>query len=40
MLEKNSPDIPRLMFYLLREYALPDLTDMSGIMAHMTHFIS
>jgi hypothetical protein len=33
MLEKNSPDIPWMMFYLLRANALPDLTDVSGRMA-------
>jgi hypothetical protein len=33
MLEKNSPDIPWLMFYLLREDALPDIRDVSGRMA-------
>jgi hypothetical protein len=33
MLEKNSPDSPWLMFYLLREDALPDLTNVSGTMA-------
>jgi hypothetical protein len=40
MLEKNSPDIPWLMFYILMEDALPDITNVSGIMAHMTHSIS
>jgi hypothetical protein len=40
MLEKNSPDSPWLMFYLLRAYALPDLADVSGRMAQMTQFIS
>jgi hypothetical protein len=40
MLGKNSPDSPWLIFYLLREDALPDLTDVSGRMDHMTHFIS
>jgi hypothetical protein len=40
MLEKNSPDSPWMMFYILREDALPDLTDVSGRMAQMTHFIS
>jgi hypothetical protein len=29
MLEKNSPDSSWLMFYFLRENALPDLTDVS-----------
>jgi hypothetical protein len=36
MLEKNSPDIPWMMFYILREDALPNLTDVSGRMAQMT----
>jgi hypothetical protein len=40
MLGKNCPDSPWLMFYLLRVDALPDLTDVSGIMAQMTQFIS
>jgi hypothetical protein len=40
MLEKNSPDSPWLMFYLLREDSLPDITDVSGRMAQMTQFIS
>jgi hypothetical protein len=40
MLGKNSPDIPWLMFYFLREDALPTLTDVSGRMAQMTQFIS
>jgi hypothetical protein len=40
MLEKNSPDSSWLMFYFLREDALPDLTDVSGIMGQMTQFIS
>jgi hypothetical protein len=40
MLEKNSPDSPWMMFYILREDALPDLTYVSGRMAQMTHFIS
>ena len=35
MLEKNSPDSSWLMFYFLRADALPDLTDVSGRMAHM-----
>jgi hypothetical protein len=39
-LGKNSPDIPWLMFYFLREDALPDLTDVSGRMAQMTQFVS
>jgi hypothetical protein len=33
MLGKNSPDIPWLMFYFLRE-------DVSGRMAQMTQFVS
>ena len=40
MLEKNSPDRPCMMFYLLRVDALPGLTDVSGRMAQMTQFIS
>jgi hypothetical protein len=40
LLEKNSPDSSSLMFYLLREDALPDLTDVSGRMAQMIQFIS
>jgi hypothetical protein len=40
VLEKNSPDIPWMMFYFLREYTLLDLTDVSGRMAQMTQFIS
>jgi hypothetical protein len=40
MLEKNSLDSPWMMFYLLREDALPDLTDVSGRMAQMTQFVS
>jgi hypothetical protein len=40
MLEKNSPDSSWLMFYLLREDALLDMTDVSGRMAQMTQFIS
>jgi hypothetical protein len=40
MLEKNSPDSSWLMFYLMRVDAPPDLTDLSGIMAEMTQFIS
>jgi hypothetical protein len=35
LLEKNSPDSSSLMFDLLREDALPDLTDVSGRMAQM-----
>jgi hypothetical protein len=40
MLEKNSPNSPSMMFYILREDALLDLTDVSGRMAQMTEFIS
>jgi hypothetical protein len=40
MLEKNSPDSPWMMFYLMMVDALPDLTDVSGRMAQMTQFIS
>jgi hypothetical protein len=40
LLEKNSPDSSSLMSYLLRADALPDLTDVSGRMAHMIQFIS
>jgi hypothetical protein len=40
LLEKNSPDISSLMFYLVTTDALPDLTDMSGRMAQMIQFIS
>jgi hypothetical protein len=40
MLGKNSLDSPWLMFYFLRADALPDLTDVSGIMAQMTQFVS
>ena len=40
MLEKNSPNISLLMFFLLRIDALPYLIDVSGIMAQMTQFIS
>jgi hypothetical protein len=40
MLEKNSPDSPWMMFYILRENALPDITDVSGRMAQMNQFIS
>jgi hypothetical protein len=39
MLEKNSPD-SWLMFYFVRADSLPNLTDVSGRMAQMTHFIS
>jgi hypothetical protein len=37
---KNSPDSPWLMFYFLREDALPNLTDVTGRMAQMTQFVS
>jgi hypothetical protein len=40
MFKKNSPDSPWLIFYLQREDALPDLTDVSGRMAQMTQFVS
>ena len=40
LLEKNSPNISSLMFYLLRVDALPDLTDVSGKMALMIQFTS
>jgi hypothetical protein len=40
LLEKNSPDSSSLMFYHLREVALPDLIDVSGRMAQMIQFIS
>jgi hypothetical protein len=40
MLKKNSPNIPWLMFYLLRVDALPDLTVVSGRMVQMTQFVS
>jgi hypothetical protein len=39
-LEKNSPDSSSLIFYLLIEHALLDLTDVSGIMAQIIQFIS
>jgi hypothetical protein len=39
LLEKNSPDSSSLMFYFLREDALPDLIDVSGRMAQMIQFI-
>jgi hypothetical protein len=35
LLEKNSPDSSSLMFYLLREDTLPELTDVSLRMAEM-----
>jgi hypothetical protein len=40
ILQKNSPDSSWLMFYFLREDALPYLTYVSGIMAQMTKVIS
>jgi hypothetical protein len=40
LLEKNSLDNSSLMFYLMREDALPDLIDVSGRMAQMIQFIS
>jgi hypothetical protein len=40
MLGKNSPDSPWMMFYFLREDALPYLTNVSGRMAQMTQFVS
>jgi hypothetical protein len=40
LLEKNSPDSSSLMFYLLREDILSDLTDVSEILAQMIQFIS
>jgi hypothetical protein len=40
LLKKNSPDSSSLMFYLMRENALPDLTDVSERMAQMIRFIS
>jgi hypothetical protein len=36
MLGKNSPDSPWMLFYFLREDALPNLTNVSGGMAQMT----
>jgi hypothetical protein len=33
MLGKNSPYSPWLMFYFMREDALPYITDVSGIIA-------
>jgi hypothetical protein len=39
LLENNSPNNLSLMFYFLREDALPDLTDVSGRMAQMIQFI-
>jgi hypothetical protein len=40
MLEKNSQDSPLLIFYILRVFSLPYLTDVSERMAQMTQFIS
>jgi hypothetical protein len=40
LLEKNSPDNSSLMFYLLREDILSDLTDVSERLAQMIQFIS
>jgi hypothetical protein len=40
MIEKNSPDSPWLMFYLMKADALPDLKDASGRVAQMTQFVS
>jgi hypothetical protein len=40
MLRNNIPDIPWLMFYFLREDSLPDIIDVSGRMAQMTHLVS
>jgi hypothetical protein len=40
MLGKNSPNIPWMMFYFLREDALLDIIDVSGRMAQMTQFVS
>ena len=40
LLENNIPDISSLMFYLMREDALLDLTDVSERMAQMIQFIS
>jgi hypothetical protein len=39
LLEKNSPYSSSSMFYFLREYALPDLTYVSGRMDQMIQFI-
>jgi hypothetical protein len=38
--EKNIPDSSSLMLDFLKEDALPDLTNVSGIMAQMIQFIS
>jgi hypothetical protein len=40
LLDNNVSDRSSLMFYLLREDALPDLTHVSGRMAQMIQFIS
>jgi hypothetical protein len=40
ILEKNSPYSSWMTFYFLRADTLPDITDVSGRMAQMTHFIS
>jgi hypothetical protein len=40
MLGKNSLDSPWMMFYFLREDALPNITYVSGRMAQMTQFVS
>jgi hypothetical protein len=40
LLEKNSPDNSSLMFYLLREDILSDLTNVCERLAHMIPFIS
>jgi hypothetical protein len=40
IIEKNSPDSPWIIFYFMRKYALPYLTNLSGRMAQMTHFVS
>jgi hypothetical protein len=40
MLGNNSLDGPWMMFYFLKEDALPDLTDVNGRMAQMTQFVS
>jgi hypothetical protein len=40
MLGKNIPYSPWLMFYFMREDALPNLTDESGRMTQMAQFVS
>ena len=40
MLGKNSPNIPWIMFYFMREHSLPYLTHVSGSMAQITQFVS